>query len=456
MHTLLEALKNSVLITGLVMIMMILIEYINIQSHGESFRKLKNSNFRQVLLAAGLGLIPGCVGGFAVVSLYTHRLLSFGALVAMMISSSGDEAFIMLALIPKTAIILFASLFVVGIIAGVLVDKFVKKEVAPFDPNHYEIHENCCDSHSHSKRGIFNSTFGANFAKVTKERALILAGIALFIAAVVMGLLEHDHSAHGHEFNDHAGHSSVVHSNTSDDPNSFLHAQSIDGQRVCIQDELHEGHDHAAHNHDHTGTTHNHDHTGTTHDHDHAGTTHDHDHAVAAHVHDQEQEYASHTHGNFNIFSERWINLIFAGLSLIVLFMTAKANEHFIKEHLWNHVVKKHLKSIFLWTFGALLVIHYGMQFLHLEDWIANNIFLVILLAAAIGLIPESGPHMIFITLFAGGMVPFSVLMVSSIVQDGHTALPLLAESKKSFAKAKLINMCIGIIVGILLHFTGL
>lgn len=436
MHTLLEALKNSVLITGLVMIMMILIEYINIQSHGESFRKLKNSNFRQVLLAAGLGLIPGCVGGFAVVSLYTHRLLSFGALVAMMISSSGDEAFIMLALIPKTAIILFASLFVVGIIAGVLVDKFVKKEVAPFDPNHYEIHENCCDSHSHSKRGIFNSTFGANFAKVTKERALILAGIALFIAAVVMGLLEHDHSAH--ELSDHTVHSTVVHSVSSNDPDVLSDNQTIDDKRICIQDELHEGHDHSTH-------THNHDHTDATHNHDHAQPTHMH-----------EQDHNLHSHGHFNIFSERWINLIFAGLSLVVLFMTAKANEHFIKEHLWNHVVKKHLKSIFLWTFGALLVIHYGMQFLHLEDWIANNIFLVILLAAAIGLIPESGPHMIFITLFAGGMVPFSVLMVSSIVQDGHTALPLLAESKKSFAKAKLINMCIGIIVGILLHFAGL
>jgi hypothetical protein len=355
----------------------------------------------------------------------------------MMIASSGDEAFIMLALIPKTAIILFASLFAVGIITGVLVNKFVKKEVAPFDPDHYEIHENCCDSHSHSNKGIFNSSVGANFAKVTKERALILAGIAMFITAVVMGLLEHDHSAHGHEFIDQAGISSVVLSNTSNDPNSSLHAQSIDGQRVCIQDELHEGHDHAAHNHDQTGTN------------------HDHDHADSAHMHDQEQEYASHTQGNFNIFSERWINLIFAGLSLIVLFMTAKANEHFIKEHLWNHVVKKHLKSIFLWTFGALLVIHYGMQFLHMEDWIANNIFLVILLAAAIGLIPESGPHMIFITLFAGGMVPFSVMMVSSIVQDGHTALPLLAESKKSFAKAKLINMCIGIIVGILLYIAG-
>jgi hypothetical protein len=136
--------------------------------------------------------------------------------------------------------------------------------------------------------------------------------------------------------------------------------------------------------------------------------------------------------------------------------MTAKASEHFIKEHLWNHVVKKHLKPIFLWTFGALLVIHYGMQFLHLEEWVAGNIYLVILLAVLIGLIPESGPHMVFISLFAAGIVPFSVLLASSIVQDGHTALPLLAESKKSFAKAKLINMIIGLSVGILLHLAGL
>jgi len=80
----------------------------------------------------------------------------------------------------------------------------------------------------------------------------------------------------------------------------------------------------------------------------------------------------------------------------------------------------------------------------------------MILLAVAIGLIPESGPHMVFITLFAGGFVPFSVLFASSIVQDGHTTLPLLAESKSSFFKAKLINMIVGLAVGLLLHFVGL
>ena len=59
MNILLDALKNSILITGLVMIMMLLIEYVNIHSHGESFKKLRKSPFRQVVVAALLGLVPG-------------------------------------------------------------------------------------------------------------------------------------------------------------------------------------------------------------------------------------------------------------------------------------------------------------------------------------------------------------------------------------------------------------
>ncbi len=382
MNTILEALKNSVLITGLVMIMMMLIEYVNIHSHGKSFRNLRKSPIKQVFVAASLGLIPGCVGGFAVVSLYTHKLLSFGSLVAMMIASSGDEAFVLLALIPRTAIILFIVLFVIGITAGIIIDKVYKKEVAPFEPEHYEIHENCCSTHKHEERPIFGSGIRANFTKLSRERAIIMTGIAIFIIAVAVGLLEHDHNHH----------------------------QAPDVPAALCDD--------ASHNHGEVTTMH------------------------------------EHTH--FDIFSERWINLVFAGVSLLILFLTAKANEHFIKEHLWEHVVKKHFRSIFLWTSGALLVIHFGMQFLHIEEWIAQNMYIMILLAVVIGLVPESGPHMIFITLFAGGFIPFSVLLASSISQDGHTALPLLAESKGSFIKAKIINMVIGLTVGVLLHLAGL
>ena len=106
-HTLIDILRNSILITGLVIVMMMMIEALNIESHGKFFSRLRKTRFGQVLFGATLGLIPGCIGGFATVSLYTHGLFSFGALVAMMIASSGDEAFMMLAMFPQKALILF-------------------------------------------------------------------------------------------------------------------------------------------------------------------------------------------------------------------------------------------------------------------------------------------------------------------------------------------------------------
>jgi len=386
MNILLDALKNSILITGLVMIMMLLIEYVNIHSHGESFKKLRKSPFRQVVVAALLGLVPGCVGGFAVVSLFTHNLLSFGSLVAMMIASSGDEAFIMLAMIPKTAIFLFVVLLFIGIGAGLLVDRFIKVKKRPFAAEEFSLHEECCDKnenqpkHDHSHPQIFSGKGVPR--KMTKERISIMAGIAVFIIAVVMGLLEHKH---------------------------------IEGEAG------HEGH------------------------------AHEMVAAAPAEIHEHNDVHTA----EFDIFSERWINLLFAGVSLFVLILTARANEHFIKRHLWDHVVKKHFRSIFLWTFGALLVIHFGMQYIDIQHWIKENVIIMILIAVAIGIIPESGPHMVFITLFAGGMIPFSVLLASSIAQDGHTALPLLAESKKSFVLAKAINIVIGFVIGMGVHLAG-
>ncbi len=61
-----------------------------------------------------------------------------------------------------------------------------------------------------------------------------------------------------------------------------------------------------------------------------------------------------------------------------------------------------------------------------------------------------------FVTLFAGGMVPFSVLLANSICQDGHSALPLLADNKAAFVNAKLINCVVAALAGYALYFFGL
>ncbi|MCR4847708.1 MAG: putative manganese transporter [Bacteroidales bacterium] len=355
----LDVLRNSFLITGLVIIMMLMIEYINIHSEGRWFSRLRQHRFGQVVLGAGLGIIPGCMGGFAAVSMYSHKLLSFGALVAMMIASSGDEAFVMLAMIPKEALILTGVLFVIAILVGWIVDLLSKKKASEKDccEEGFQLHH---EEHHHGT--VTEKPSFKNLKHASAERIALLLGVVIFIIALAFGLLEHDH---------------------------------------------------------------------------------EHEHEAA--------EMASHV----NIFDEYWLNLIFAVVSLFAVWFIATASEHVVKEHLWEHVIRKHFLSIFLWTFGALMVIEIGLHYLDMESWINSNIVWMILLAVLVGIIPESGPHMLFVTLFATGMVPFSVLLASSISQDGHASLPLLAESKRSFVKAKIINALVAAVFGYLCYFIG-
>ena len=366
-HLLIDILRNSILITGLVVVMMMMIESLNIESKGLFFKGLRKTRIGQVVIGALLGSVPGCMGGFATVSLYTHRMFSFGALVAMMIASSGDEAFIMLAMIPDQALILFAVLFVIAVVVGIIVDRFAKSP-APECEEGYKVHEGheASDTHEHKSRH-----FGW-------KRISMFVALAVFIAALASGQLGHDHGSH------EAG----------------------------------------AHSHEH-----------------HSGHVH----------HDCDCEHHHEAEGktfHINLLSEDWMNVLFAGLSIIVLIVLIFASDHFVEEHLWNHIVRKHLPVIFAWTFGVLLVLGIGLQYIDIDRWISDNTVLMILLATAIGIIPESGPHMIFVTLFAAGVVPFPVLLASSISQDGHASIPLLAEDKKGFLWAKLINCAVALAAG--------
>ncbi len=150
-----------------------------------------------------------------------------------------------------------------------------------------------------------------------------------------------------------------------------------------------------------------------------------------------------------------WIKVTIITVVAISLIIVLTVPEHFLKEHLWNHIVKVHILRIFMWTFGTLLVVHYTMEFVDVNSIVANNMLIVLLFAVAIGVIPESGPHLIFVTLFAAGTIPFSILLASSISQDGHGMLPLFAESKRSFLSVKIVNMIVAFIVGGLGYLIG-
>lgn len=338
-HLLGHSLLNAILISGLVVIMMIMIESLNIESKGSFFAGLAKSRVGGVLVGAILGIIPGCLGGFATVSLYTHRLLSFGALVAMMIASAGDEAFVMLATLPDESVKIFCILFVIAVASGLATDLVFHKKEKMHCGEMYEIHESDRNTSIHGPR-----TLGW-------RRIVMFAGITLFLVALVCGLLEHGHEE---------------------------------------------------------------------------------DAAV----------------GTFNLLSEKWMNNLFAILSIVVLVILVRGSDHFVEEHLWKHVILGHLPRVFAWTFGVLAALALLLNFFDISSWISDNTALMILLATLIGIIPESGPHLVFVTLYASGIVPFPVLLASCISQDGHASLPLLAESKQSFVKAKLVNCAVALIAG--------
>ena len=117
--------KHALMISFFVFVMMLLVDFIEMASKGRMSGIIKGGRWRQYTLASFLGSTPGCLGAFMNVSLYVHGMISFGAIVGGMIATSGDEAFVMLAQFPGTALALFVLLFVFGILFAWMSDRII-------------------------------------------------------------------------------------------------------------------------------------------------------------------------------------------------------------------------------------------------------------------------------------------------------------------------------------------
>ena len=151
-----------------------------------------------------------------------------------------------------------------------------------------------------------------------------------------------------------------------------------------------------------------------------------------------------------------WKRVTFTALSLCSLYIAMEVPEHYLHDHIWEHIIKKHLFRVFLWSFGALLIVHFGLKFWNLDVFIHQHMVWVLIIGAILGIIPESGPHLIFVMMYAKGLVPFSVLFTTSFVQDGHGMLPLLSYSLKDSILIKILNLLFGLGVGSILFMIGL
>jgi len=150
-----------------------------------------------------------------------------------------------------------------------------------------------------------------------------------------------------------------------------------------------------------------------------------------------------------------WVRVTLTLVAAFGAFIVATVPDHFLHEHLWGHVAVRHVPRIFAWTGGVLIGLAVLDQIAGVDAITRANPWALLSVAVLIGLIPESGPHLVFVTLYAAGSLPLSVLVASSIVQDGHGMLPLLAESRVDFLKVKAVNALVGLAVGALLLQLG-
>ena len=406
LHTLYIILQQTLIITTLVIGMMMVIEFINVRTGGLWSKKLQKSPWIQILFAIIMGVIPGCLGTYTVVSLYIHRVVNFPALMAALITTTGDEAFFMFSLFPEKALLINLILIITAIIVATILQFSLKNKFIGLKDKEmsFPIHENESCSHSHHHHHIVEK----NIKNISFVRALLITLCLGVLTLVLSGVIDGSH--HLNLLMGGASEESVIHSMES------LQVTESQSHQDC-------------------GEEHHHCHI----------------HGQQPTVNSQQSMANGHHHHDHGGEAD-WIRIILIILFVAILIIVVVAEEHFLEEHLWQHVIKVHLPKIFFWTFGVILCLTILNNYVNIHNIIDSRPFIVLLIAILIGLIPQSGPHLIFLILFANGDLPLGIFLANCIVQDGHGALPLLAESRKAFLISKAIKIGIALILGTMLH----
>ena len=332
---------HAVMITLFVFTMMLLVDYVNVLTKGRLSAVIRGGAFRQYTVASFLGSLPGCLGSFMNVSFYVHGLISFGAIVGGMIATSGDEAYVMLALFPGKALLLFGLLFGLGVLFAWLTDLLVPLlGIRACEECELQVVHSEKNFESVSRRELLQ-----NFLNISFYRGILL-GVGVFILVLV----------------------------------------------------------------------------------------------------------AAGTMGPATWSWKRVTLLLLLAATVVII---GSATDHFLETHVWRHLVRKHLWRIFLWTFAALFLVDVLLHHWDVSAFIREHLVMVLLLAVLTGIIPESGPHLVFVMLYAEGVIPFSVLLASSMVQDGHGMLPLFSYTVKDSLLIKGLNVVYGLLVGGVLSLVG-
>ena len=99
---------------------------------------MRKGDIWQVPMASILGALPGCGGAVVVITAFARGNIRLGAMVAALISTMGDAAFLLLATEPTTYLKLMSISIFAAMISGWTVDKFHRGELYSSEIKNFE------------------------------------------------------------------------------------------------------------------------------------------------------------------------------------------------------------------------------------------------------------------------------------------------------------------------------
>lgn len=358
--------------------------YVNYKTQGRFVRTLENAKRLQPLLGALLGLTPGCGGAIFVMPLYLKGSVTFGTVIATLVATMGDAAFVLITTRPLDYLLVSGISFVAAIATGFIVDAlkidggFAKrreallKKAAVSSDAHAQLHDkpmrhighedgDSVDMLLHHKEKKSHETGAAlRFTHNIAYKAFwLLTAVGLVLGILLLA---------------------------DTDVNTALGIPNI-GLIIGI-----------------------------------AG-------------------------------------LLFCFIYMIVDKRIIKNEEHEASEQklfsLKETMVHNAEDTAFVtvWVFMAYVIYELFVLFVGGEavmaGWMLAGGLASVIVGAGLGLIPGCGPQVIFVSLYARGLVPFAALLANAISQDGDALFPLLAIDRRSAFWATVITTIPALLLGI-------
>ncbi|MFX0547712.1 putative manganese transporter [Hathewaya histolytica] len=381
---------------------LIIFGYLDYKKGGKLVRGIENSKRLQPAIGAFLGLTPGCGGAILVMPLFIKGSISFGTVIATLIATMGDSAFVLITVSMKHYILVSILSFIIAILVGYLVDYLNLEERLNLRKNIEKSKKVA------SHKGLENVQ--TEFEKGNCKNCTSHNNNALHI---------------GHNEGDYidiALHHSKKETSLSIWSHKFTHGIGYKIFWLLITIGLVLGI------------------------------------ALLAQIDVNTSMIIPHLGSIIGISGT-----IFSIVYMIINNKFLGDDTHEETESKMFSLKETFIHNagetafVNTWVFVAYVIYEISIYFMGgesvVQGWLTATGFISVIVGASIGLIPGCGPQIIFVTLFTKGFVPFAALLSNAISQDGDALFPLIAMDKKSSFWATVVTTIPALLFGAIFYF---